>query len=195
MFQKANLACWQRPKLYLCWHKSVWSLLTSAISFFFLFFLCTVLLVGSWSPAAGIGGEWDVPLGFNSERLSCAAVETGLNSGTKPGWVACILNLFANRSRAQSVHVTLIRTHSSDSSRAQHLRLLSTRPPTFSLSFLMWLPHTDIKYTICTTCNNMYFISFSIHIWSPFLYIHKSTFLRPSQLLLLFTKSSSVSNI
>lgn len=74
--------------------------------------------------------------------------------------------------------------------RSSHSSALTSHPSTFSLFSDAASSHTDIKYTICTICKNMYFISFSIHIWSPFIYIHKSTFLSPSQFLLLFTKSS-----
>lgn len=139
--QKTNLACCHMPKLYLCWHKSVlipFDLCHFFFLFFFLFFRM-VLVFASCSPEHGnwVDNATYVWV-FNNERLSCASGGNfGLNSGTKPGWVACVLNLFANRSRAQSVDVTPVRhIH-------QHLRLLSSHPSTFSLSFLMRLPHTQ----------------------------------------------------
>ena len=145
--QKANLACCHMPKLYLWWHKSVWFLLTSAISFFFFF-----LLYGS--------GGWEL-FGFGfSSQTSAGRSSAGnwFEFRDKAGLVACILTLFANRSRPQSADATLVpQIH-------QHLRLLSTRPSTFCL---FWL-----KIHNFTICNNMHFISFSLHIWSPLLYIH-----------------------
>lgn len=106
---------------------------------------------------------------------------------------------FRDKARLGSLHSEFICKQEQTSVRRRHTRSSHSSALTspFKSSFYILSvfsdaasSHTDIKYTICTICKNMYFISFSIHIWSPFLYIHKSTFLSPSQFLLLFTKSS-----
>lgn len=43
--QKANLACWQMPNVYLCWHKSVWFPMTLVIYFLYVFSGETLLAI------------------------------------------------------------------------------------------------------------------------------------------------------
>lgn len=100
------------PKLCLCWHKPVWSLLTSAISCVLgvggMFWWLVVSSTCTQLQEAGQGIRrhkvevWQWPPVVQRWKL-CA-----LHSGTTPCSVACILNLFPNRSGPQWVHVTLI---------------------------------------------------------------------------------------
>lgn len=152
--QKDNLARWQMPKLCLCWHKSVWFPLTSAISE-------GVFVWFRWSGAVHqaadgrgnqVRGKWEP----DDRPVTCsgsAAVERlWFKFRDKVGMFGS-LHLFPDRSRPQSAHVTLILQTHYEHNTFKILPLFSSQP----------LPRTDIdiKYILCTICHNMYFMDIS----------------------------------